>query len=204
MRRKMLICSMLFLVVPGLLLIASCATPPEPPEPEPDPGPSLAEQEEMARQAAEEERRREEERLQRQEEARIQEERRQERLRAEEAERQRLAAEQRFVDNDIHFEFDSSVLLPMAEEILREKAQWLEDNPDRSVIIEGHCDERGTNEYNLALGDRRAESAKGYLINLGVRESRLTSISYGEERPLDPGSNEEAWAKNRRAHFEIE
>ena len=120
------------------------------------------------------------------------------------AQREMMAARNLFLNEDIYFEFDSSVLLPMAEEVLKEKAQWLRSNPGISVIIEGHCDERGTNEYNLALGDRRAESAKAYLVNLGISESRLTSISFGEERPVDPGNNEAAWAKNRRSHFEID
>ena len=73
----------------------------------------------------------------------------------------------------------------------------------RYVTIEGHCDERGTNEYNLALGERRAGSAKTFLMDLGIEGSRLDCISYGEERPVDPGHNEEAWAKNRRGHFTI-
>ena len=72
-----------------------------------------------------------------------------------------------------------------------------------SIVIEGHCDERGTAEYNMALGQRRAEETKKYLINLGIKESIIKTISYGEERPLDPGNNEEAWAKNRRAHFVV-
>jgi len=69
--------------------------------------------------------------------------------------------------------------------------------------VEGHCDERGTNEYNLALGERRANAAKRYLLSLGISSDRISSISYGEEKPLDPGHNEEAWAKNRRGHFII-
>ena len=72
---------------------------------------------------------------------------------------------------------------------------------DKVVIIEGHCDERGTNEYNLALGERRANSAKDYIVNLGVDPARLKTVSYGEEKPLAEGHNEEAWAQNRRAHF---
>ncbi len=71
------------------------------------------------------------------------------------------------------------------------------------VVIEGHCDERGTAEYNMALGQRRAQETKKYLVNLGIKESRIKTISYGEERPLDPGHNEDAWAKNRRAHFVV-
>ncbi len=110
----------------------------------------------------------------------------------------------RFVNQDIHFEFDKSSLLPEAREILKEKAEWLSMTRGAAVTIEGHCDERGTNDYNLALGDRRAESAKRFLVDLGISAGRLTTVSYGEERPFDPGHNEEAWAKNRRAHFVIE
>jgi peptidoglycan-associated lipoprotein len=94
-------------------------------------------------------------------------------------------------------------LSAQAQEILRKKAQWLKENSAVSVTIEGHCDNRGTNEYNLALGDRRAYSAKVFLIDLGIAETRLQTLSFGEERPLDPGETEEAWAKNRRAHFVI-
>ena len=109
-----------------------------------------------------------------------------------------------FPKEDIYFEFDRSALLPEAQEILKDKAKWLMANPDVSAIIEGHCDERGTNEYNMALGDRRAGSAETFLVDLGIGASRLSTISYGEEKPFDPGHDEEAWAKNRRAHFVIE
>ena len=105
---------------------------------------------------------------------------------------------------DIYFEFDKSTLTAQAKESLVKKAEWLRARKDVKVIIEGHCDERGTNEYNLALGDRRAASTKTFLVDLGIAPSRLTIISYGEERPLISGHNEEAWAKNRRAHFGIE
>ncbi|UCG07142.1 MAG: peptidoglycan-associated lipoprotein Pal [Desulfobacterales bacterium] len=105
---------------------------------------------------------------------------------------------------DIYFEFDKSTLTSQAKQSLVEKAKWLSANLDVRVIIEGHCDERGTNEYNLALGDRRAASTKTFLVDLGISPSRLTIISYGEERPLVPGHSEDAWAKNRRAHFGIE
>lgn len=107
------------------------------------------------------------------------------------------------MQEDIHFAFDKSFLSPVAQENLKRKAEWLRANPDATVTIEGHCDERGTNEYNLALGDRRAESAKSFLVDLGIAPDRLTTISYGEERPVDPRHNEEAWAKNRRAHFVV-
>jgi peptidoglycan-associated lipoprotein len=107
------------------------------------------------------------------------------------------------MQEDIYFAFDRYNLSPMAQENLRRKAEWLRANPDATVTIEGHCDERGTAEYNLALGDRRAESAKAFLVDLGISAKRLATISYGEERPVDPRSNEEAWAKNRRGHFVV-
>ena len=123
---------------------------------------------------------------------------------SEEMETERKITERSVFENeDIHFEFDSIRLSPEAQVILRKKAQWLSANPAVKVTIEGHCDNRGTNEYNLALGDRRAHSAKIFLIDLGIAESRLHTISFGEERPLDPGENEDAWARNRRAHFAI-
>jgi len=104
---------------------------------------------------------------------------------------------------DIHFDFDKYDIRPEDTKILKESAALLMKHPRVRIQIEGHCDERGTNEYNLALGERRSNSAKKYLISMGVPESRLSTISYGEERPLDPGHNEEAWARNRRAHFVI-
>ena len=107
------------------------------------------------------------------------------------------------MQEDIYFAFDKSTLTPAAQDNLLRKAEWLRGNSDATVTIEGHCDERGTNEYNLALGDRRAESAKSFLIDLGIDPSRLTTISYGEERPVDPRNAEEAWAKNRRDHFVV-
>jgi len=111
---------------------------------------------------------------------------------------------QLFESEDIYFEYDKSRLLPAARELLKKKAQWLQSNPESIILIEGHCDERGTNEYNLTLGERRASAAKTYLTDLGISPSRLTTISYGEERPVDSGQTEESWAKNRRAHFEVE
>lgn len=104
---------------------------------------------------------------------------------------------------DIHFDFDKYNLRPGDREILKKHGEWLVKNSDYSVRIEGNCDERGTAEYNLALGERRAREAKKYLIELGVAEKRTNTVSYGKERPLDPGHNEEAWAKNRRDHFVI-
>ncbi|MDJ0722323.1 MAG: peptidoglycan-associated lipoprotein Pal [Desulfobacterales bacterium] len=112
-----------------------------------------------------------------------------------------MMARNQFLNEHVPYAFDSAALSPMAQSILKRKAGWLNENPGEMAVIQGHCDERGTPEYNLALGERRAESARAYLIDLGIASSRLTTISYGEERPLDPRSNEEAWAKNRRSQF---
>ena len=104
---------------------------------------------------------------------------------------------------DIHFDFDKFSLKPEDREILKGHADWLLGHRDYLVTIEGHCDEMGTTEYNLALGERRAGEAKRFLVDLGVAEARISTISYGKERPLDTGHDEEAWAKNRRAHFAV-
>lgn len=114
------------------------------------------------------------------------------------------AEKEQFENEDIYFEFDSIQLTPEAQELLLKKGKYLRENPAATVTIEGHCDNRGTNEYNLALGEGRAQSAKTFLIDLGIDISRLNTLSYGEERPLDPQQTERAWAKNRRAHFVIE
>ncbi len=126
-----------------------------------------------------------------------------EKMRAEEERNAKEKAEamQTLVNEDVRFDYDSAVLSEAAQDILKKKAAYLEKFSGISVTIEGHCDERGTNEYNLALGERRAQSAKNFLINLGISSSRMRTISYGEEKPLDSGHTEEAWAKNRRAHF---
>ena len=104
---------------------------------------------------------------------------------------------------DINFDFDSFVIRADAREILQVNADYLSKHRVSSVVVEGHCDERGTAEYNMALGERRAQEARKYLVNLGIRESMIKTVSYGNERPLDTASNEEAWAKNRRAHFVV-
>ena len=108
-----------------------------------------------------------------------------------------------FANEDVHFAFDSFLLDAEAERILAQKAGWLQDNPAVSAQIEGHCDERGTSAYNLALGERRANAVQQYLTVLGIGPGRLSTISYGEEQPLDPGHDEAAWSRNRRAHFVI-
>ena len=113
------------------------------------------------------------------------------------------AASAMIMQEDIYFDFDKSTLKPAAQDNLMKKAAWLRDNPNATLTIEGHCDERGTNEYNLALGDRRADSAKAFLVDLGIAASRLTTVSYGEERPVCTQHTEECWAKNRRDHFVV-
>ena len=102
---------------------------------------------------------------------------------------------------DIHFGFDRYDLTPKAREILSQNAELLHKQSRLEIQIEGHCDERGTIEYNLALGERRSNNAEQYLVSLGVSPNRISTISYGEEMPVDPGHHEEAWAQNRRAHF---
>ena len=99
----------------------------------------------------------------------------------------------------VHFATDSSDIDSEAQSILTKQAAWLAKYPNVRVTIEGHCDERGTREYNLALGDRRANAAKNFLVNAGVNAARISVISYGKERPIATGSDEEAWAQNRRA-----
>jgi peptidoglycan-associated lipoprotein len=102
---------------------------------------------------------------------------------------------------DIHFDYDKYYLKPEARESLKKNAAWLAKNKNYTIVIEGNCDERGTVEYNLALGERRAAEAMKYFVELGIDKKRIKTISYGKERPLDPEHNEEAWAKNRRDHF---
>lgn len=177
MRKKLWVSLTLVFVIPGLLFTIACAKKAVEPQPEPE---QAVEEDAAAKAAAE-------------------------KAAAEEAARKAaMDARELFLYEEIYFDFDKSDLLEEAQEVLRRKAEYLKDNPDVLVIIEGHCDERGTNEYNLALGDRRASSAKDFLVNLGIAGSRLTCVSYGEERPADPGHNEEAWAKNRRCHFTID
>lgn len=101
----------------------------------------------------------------------------------------------------IHFDFDQHTLTAEARAILDGNASYLQANPDVKVVITGNCDERGSDEYNLALGERRAAAARDYLVSMGIDPQRLSVISYGEEKPLDPAHNEAAWAMNRRAEF---
>jgi peptidoglycan-associated lipoprotein len=129
----------------------------------------------------------------------------------EEQERERLARERELreklgrvageLGTMIHFDFDRYDLKPEARQVLTRKAEIMKQYPEIKLVIEGHCDQRGTAEYNLALGERRARAAADYLVNLGVPTAKLSIVSYGKERPMDPGQNEAAWAKNRRDEF---
>jgi peptidoglycan-associated lipoprotein len=183
MRKNLWLVLAFVLILPALLFTVSCAkeevvAAPEPePQAEPAP-PEQVEEEPPPGPTAEE-------------------------IRAQEMERALMAAKLDFETNAIYFEFDSAALLPMSQQVLTEKADLLMTHPDISATVAGHCDERGTDAYNMALGQRRADAAKEFLVNLGVNANQLNTISYGEEQPADPASNEEAWSKNRRAEFSI-
>jgi len=110
-------------------------------------------------------------------------------------------AEQRGYLQDAFYGFDEATLSSDAQTALTTSANWLKRNSQYNLLVEGHCDERGTEQYNLALGDRRANAAKEYMVALGVDTGRIRTVSYGEERPFDPGHDDAAWAKNRRAHL---
>ena len=105
---------------------------------------------------------------------------------------------------DVNFAFDKYDLSDSGKSTLGKNAEWLAANEDATVVIEGHCDERGTAEYNMVLGQKRAQAAYDYLRGLGISAERMSTVSYGKELPLDPRHNEDAWSKNRRAHFRIE
>lgn len=195
MKRKWIILAMLF-VIPAMLFTVSCAKKAVVVEPSTDAADDAARQAELDKQ-------KEMERQKQLEEERLAAERA-EQLKVDAMERDVMMAKNRFLNENVYFDFDNANLDYQAQELLKQKAMWLRENPDASVVIEGHCDERGTNAYNLALGERRAESAKTFLVNLGIPGMQLTTISYGEEKPVDMGQSEEAWAKNRRAGFVLE
>ena len=108
---------------------------------------------------------------------------------------------ERFAANTVYFDFDRATIKPSETGKIEEVAKYLQANPTHAVQIEGHCDERGTEQYNLSLGERRALSVREYLVTAGIQPDRIFTISYGESRPADPGHNEAAWAKNRRGVF---
>ena len=104
----------------------------------------------------------------------------------------------------VFFDFDAYTLRSDGRAALDANARLLRDNADAKIVVEGHCDERGTVEYNQALGERRAQAARDYLVQAGINDSRIRTVSYGKERPFDTGHDEAAWAKNRRAHFVLQ
>ena len=190
MLNKLWICICLLVILPGLLLVTSCAK-------------KAVHTEQMAQEAA----------SATEEKATEQKAVATEDVQAEEevnTVQKGVAAQtagmfsQEVMNDDIYFDFDSAVLKDTAKDELVRKAEWLRMNPDASVIIEGHCDERGTSAYNIALGDRRAQSAMDFFMALGIDTHQFSTISYGEERPVDIAQTEEAWAMNRRAHFVID
>jgi len=115
--------------------------------------------------------------------------------------REFLDRAQAFVNQDVYFDYDSYTLTEPAKKVLDEKIAFLKRFPKVAVTIEGHCDERGTTEYNIALGERRAHDAQHYILNSNSSNLKLTTVSYGKERPVAVGHDEASWAKNRRAHF---
>jgi len=193
-----------------MFIISGCGTQPDVKTPE-----EIAAQEEAERARveaekrikAEEETRRKKAEIQRQkriQEQREEQEREESARRAEERQKQEeIEARNRFEETDIYFDYNESTLRWDSQEELKIKAEWMRTHPGENIIIEGHCDERGSAAYNIALGERRAETAKNFIVDLGVEAERIETVSFGEERPIDPSSSEEAWSKNRRAHFSI-
>jgi peptidoglycan-associated lipoprotein len=108
-----------------------------------------------------------------------------------------------FESEDVFFEFDQATLAEESRNLLQKKAGFMKKHPELQITIEGHCDQRGSSDYNLGLGQKRADSVKNYLQDLGVAGNRMTTVSYGKEQPLDPGQGEAAWARNRRGHLVI-
>ncbi|MCG8551014.1 MAG: peptidoglycan-associated lipoprotein Pal [Desulfobacterales bacterium] len=190
MKKQMLMNVMMAVLVAGLMTMTACSKPKvaDPVTVDQEQGETDAER--AARLEAERAARLEAERI----EAQQLEEQRQARI---------LEAKSRFLNQNILFDYDSAELTDQAKGLLREKAAWLQANPSGTVMIEGHCDERGTTVYNLALGERRANAARNYLVDLGVSASRMGTVSYGEEKPLDPAPTESAYRINRRAQFVI-
>jgi len=124
------------------------------------------------------------------------------RAESERLERERALETQKSIPvSDVYFEYDSYTVQPEDIAKIKDMGEWLKANSGLRIVVEGHCDERGTVEYNLALGQKRAEVVKNHLVKFGVDEKRIRTISFGKEMPADPGHNEDAWAKNRRVHF---
>jgi peptidoglycan-associated lipoprotein len=177
-------------VVAAILAVAACSSPPPPPPPPPGPDmDSLRAYQDSVRRA---------------EEAARAEAARQAAERAAEAERQRrIAAARETLQEPVHFDYDKSDIRDQDAAILRRKVDILRASPQVRMRIEGHADERGSTEYNLALGNRRAEAVRQFLVGFGLAQDRFEIVSYGEGRPVDQGHDEAAWARNRRAEFVI-
>jgi len=200
MKRNLLIATLVVFACSSIFLLSSCAkkqviaeekeitAPPE----------EVAKVEEEKPPAVEVAK--EEEEFKKAEEARIDKLKELEMARKKEAE-ERMAI--KFEAKSIYFDFDKSFIRQEYRPVLEKKAEFLKDNPNIRIRIEGNCDERGTNEYNLALGDRRTTSALNFIVSLGISPDRIETISYGEERPLALGHNENSWTQNRRDDFEI-
>jgi len=191
MRKKLWIILALAFIIPSLLFTVSCAKK------------AMMDDTAMAKQAEDEEAMKAKQAAEKARQEEMDRQKMMEEERLKEEAKMKEEAMDMFLNTDVHFDFDSSTLTPEAQMILKKKAEWLQNNSDATATIEGNCDERGTSEYNLALGDKRATSVKNFLVDLGISGSRLKTVSYGEERPVDPGHNEEAWAKNRRCHFTL-
>ena len=195
MKRQLLMHVMMAVLVAGLLTMVACSKPKVA-----DPG--TMNQGQSGETDAERAARLEAERAARLEAERIKAQQLNEQLK-DQRQARIIEAKSRFLNQNILFDYDSAELTGQAKVLLREKADWLQANPSETVMIEGHCDERGTTVYNLALGERRANTARTYLVDLGISARRLGTVSYGEEKPLDPAPTEAAYRINRRAQFII-
>ena len=199
MKRDALKTAILFMMAAAMVMVSACSKKSIDSTSLNGNGTQLTQEELAAQEAARKAEQLARERQQSIEEQRLQDE---DAMRKRQTEKEK-AAKERFENQDIHFAYDSSELTPEARMLLKEKAEWLISHTYAAITIEGHCDERGTTEYNLALGEKRALTAKQYLVDLGISANRMRTISYGEEKPLVEGNDEGVWAKNRRAHFEI-
>ena len=184
MRKKVCLAIVMAMILPAALFTASCSKKVVKTEPAPTAQSEVPKPSDQSAVKADQTRQQEEDRLL-----------------AEAAAKE--AAGTAFVDENVYFAFDSAILLDKAQEILNSKADYLRTYPGVMATLEGYCDERGTDAYNVALGERRAQSVKDYLVSLGISTDRLNTVSYGEERPIATGHNEVSWSKNRRVQFVI-
>jgi len=203
MKNKLWIGLALLFIISGPAHIVSCAGKTIEPAPSLSQASSQVSEDEAARQKEEESRLAEEKRQEELERQRVLEEERLSEASAE-AEREMAAAMNLFVNEDVYFSKGRYSLSSAAQEMLKKKAGWLKKNPEISVIIQGHTDEPGTAEHNLAFGARRGGEVKSFLIKLGISPSRLTVVSYGKECPLFKGRGEKSRRKNKRVHFVVE